>query len=101
MNDSVLYNLDGHVATITYNRPDALNAINGEMRRGLNEAFTRFRDEEDAWVAIVTGAGKAFCAGADLRRPDRHRRREDRQGRNRSMGGTAFSPPYGCRTDCT
>ena len=67
MNDSVLYNLDGHVATITYNRPDALNAINGEMRRGLNEAFTRFRDEEDAWVAIVTGAGKAFCAGADLR----------------------------------
>ena len=67
MNDSVLYNLDGHVATITYNRPDALNAINREMRRGLNEAFTRFRDEEDAWVAIVTGAGKAFCAGADLR----------------------------------
>src|SRR6187401_1600308 len=37
------------------------------MRRGLNEAFTRFRDEEDAWVAIVTGAGRAFCVGADLR----------------------------------
>jgi (E)-benzylidenesuccinyl-CoA hydratase len=65
--DNVLYELDGHVATITYNRPDALNAINGAMRRDLNEAFGRFRDEEDAWVAIVTGAGKAFCAGADLR----------------------------------
>jgi enoyl-CoA hydratase/carnithine racemase len=63
----VLYELDGHVATITYNRPDALNAINGDMRRGLNEAFARFRDEEDAWVGIVTGAGKAFCVGADLR----------------------------------
>jgi enoyl-CoA hydratase/carnithine racemase len=37
------------------------------MRRDLNDAFSRFRDEEDAWVAIVTGAGKAFCAGADLR----------------------------------
>jgi E-phenylitaconyl-CoA hydratase len=67
MGDTVRYDLDGHVATITYNRPDALNAINGEMRRDLNEAFARFRDEEDAWVGIVTGAGRAFCAGADLR----------------------------------
>jgi E-phenylitaconyl-CoA hydratase len=65
--DTVTYELDGHLATITYNRPDALNAINGEMRRDLNAAFSRFRDEEEAWVAIVTGAGKAFCAGADLR----------------------------------
>src|SRR5438128_3407477 len=65
--DAVLYELEGHVATITYNRPDALNAINGEMRRDLNDAFSRFREDEDAWVAIVTGAGKAFCAGADLR----------------------------------
>src|SRR5437773_3425912 len=67
VNDSVLYNLDGHVATITYNRPDALNAINGEMRWGLNDAFSRFRDDEEAWVAIVTGAGRAFSAGGDLR----------------------------------
>ena len=67
MADTVLYELDGHVATITYNRPHALNAINGEMRRDLNAAFTRFRDEDDAWVAIVTGAGRAFCVGADLR----------------------------------
>jgi E-phenylitaconyl-CoA hydratase len=65
--ETALYELEGHVATITYNRPDALNAINGEMRRDLNDAFSRFRDDEDAWVAIVTGAGKAFCAGADLR----------------------------------
>jgi enoyl-CoA hydratase/carnithine racemase len=37
------------------------------MRRDLNEAFARLRDDEEAWVAIVTGAGRAFCAGADLR----------------------------------
>ena len=67
MGDTVRYELDGHVATITYNRPDALNAINGEMRRDLNTAFARFRDEEDAWVGIVTGEGRAFCVGADLR----------------------------------
>jgi E-phenylitaconyl-CoA hydratase len=64
---AVLYELDDHVATITYNRPEARNAVNGELRRDLNTAFARFRDEEDAWVAIVTGAGKHFCAGADLR----------------------------------
>ena len=67
MTDAVLYELDGHVATITYNRPDRLNAINGEMRQGLNAAWTRFKEEDDAWAAIVTGAGKAFCAGADMR----------------------------------
>jgi len=65
--DAASFRLDGHVATITYNRPDALNAINADMRRDLNDAFIRFRDDEDAWVAIVTGAGRAFCAGGDLR----------------------------------
>lgn len=55
------------MATITYNRPEVMNAVNGELRRALNAAFARFRDDEDAWVAIVTGAGRAFCAGADLR----------------------------------
>lgn len=63
----VVYELDGHVATITYNRPESLNAINAEMRRDLNAAFARFREDDDAWVGIVTGAGRAFCAGADLR----------------------------------
>lgn len=66
-NDTVLYERDGHVATITYNRPEVLNAINGELRQGLNAAWDRFRQDEEAWVGIVTGAGRAFCVGADLR----------------------------------
>jgi len=61
------YHRDGHVATITYNRPEALNAVNGAMRQALDAAWTEFREDEQAWVAIVTGAGRAFCAGADLR----------------------------------
>ena len=69
MPGTVLYERDGRIATITYNRPDALNAINAELREDLNAAFVRFRDEEEAWVAIVTGAGRAFSAGADLRSP--------------------------------
>lgn len=67
MTEPVGYEQDGHVVTITYQRPEALNAINGAMRQGLNAAWERFRDDPDAWVAIVTGAGRAFCAGADLK----------------------------------
>jgi E-phenylitaconyl-CoA hydratase len=67
MTGAVLYERDGHVVTITYNRPDALNAINAELREDLNAAWLRFREDDEAWVAIVTGAGRAFSAGADMR----------------------------------
>ena len=69
VSDTVLYDKDGHVVTITYHRPERMNAINGQMREELNAAWLRFRDDTDAWVAILTGAGeKAFCAGADLKK---------------------------------
>jgi E-phenylitaconyl-CoA hydratase len=84
MSTSATYELDGHVATITYNRPDSLNAINGEMRGALNDAFSRFRDDEEAWVAIVTGAGRAFCAGGDMR---------DGAGSIGEFGGTFWEKP--------
>lgn len=63
----VTYELDDHIATITLNRPEARNAINGALRRELNAAWERFRDEEDAWVAIYTANGEVFCAGGDLK----------------------------------
>lgn len=62
----VLYNVADHVATITYHRPEKLNAINGAMREQLNATWQRFLADDDAWVAILTGAGRAFCVGADL-----------------------------------
>ena len=64
---TVLYDQDDHVVTITYNRPERLNAINGQLRIELNAAWRRFLEDESAWVAILTGAGRAFCAGADVR----------------------------------
>ena len=67
MAGTVLYERSGRIATITYNRPEALNAINGELRTDLDACWAQFRDDDDAWVAIVTGAGRAFSAGADLR----------------------------------
>lgn len=63
--ERVRYERAGHIATITYDRPEKLNAIDGAMRRGLNEAFAHFRADDEAWVGIVTGAGRAFCVGAD------------------------------------
>ncbi|MGE3536446.1 MAG: enoyl-CoA hydratase/isomerase family protein [Candidatus Tectimicrobiota bacterium] len=67
MADTVLYEQTEHIVTITYNRPERMNAINGVMREALNAAWLRFRDDADAWVAILTGSGRAFCAGADVR----------------------------------
>jgi len=69
MAGTVLYEREGRIATITYNRPEALNAINGELRADLNAAWEQFRADDEAYVAIVTGAGRAFSAGADLRDP--------------------------------
>jgi E-phenylitaconyl-CoA hydratase len=64
--DRVRYERAGHVATITYDRPDKLNAIDGAMRDGLNAAFDRLRSDDEAWIGVVTGEGRAFCAGADF-----------------------------------
>ena len=63
----VTYELRDHIATITLNRPEARNAINGQLRTDLNAAWTRFRDEEDAWVGVLTANGDVYCAGADLK----------------------------------
>lgn len=65
---AVLYEKRGRIAYVTINRPEAMNAINADVRRGLAEAFDDFRRDPKAWVAIVTGAGdKSFSAGADLK----------------------------------
>lgn len=54
------------VALITLNRPDALNAWNGPLNRDLHAALTWARDDDDVGAIVITGAGRAFCAGADL-----------------------------------
>ncbi len=59
---------DGHVTTITINRPAVMNAIHPPACVELSQAFDVFVADPDAWVAIITGAGdKAFCAGNDLK----------------------------------
>lgn len=58
---------DGHVLTVTLNRPEARNALSGGMLAGLYRAWRQLDEDDDLRVAILTGRGDVFCAGADLK----------------------------------
>ena len=70
----ILFRVDNGIATITLNRPDAMNSFTNQMARELRSAFDEVDANDDIRVVIVTGSGRAFCAGADL-----------------SAGGTTFA----------
>ena len=68
--NSIIYEkLDQGIIKITLNRPKSLNAINNELGSELKMAFEEVLDDTDASVGIITGAGRAFCAGADIKDP--------------------------------
>jgi len=62
----IRYEVADRVATITLDRPEQLNAFTGTMMHELIDAFDRVDADDDVRVVIVTGAGRGFCAGADL-----------------------------------
>ncbi|MCZ4500555.1 MAG: Enoyl-CoA hydratase [Marmoricola sp.] len=64
---SVRYETDGPIAIITIDRPEARNAVDGPTALALAEAFTAFEADASLDVAVLTGSGGAFCAGADLK----------------------------------
>lgn len=64
---AVLFEVVEGVATITLNRPDQMNTINADLSAGLMDALKQVRSRDDIRVAVLTGNGRAFCAGADLR----------------------------------
>lgn len=64
---TVLYSRDGNVGIITLNRPECLNAINGGLLRDFIAQLETAREDKDAISVILTGAGRAFCAGEDLK----------------------------------
>ena len=66
MNNAVLYEKKEGVAIVTLNRPERLNAVNDEIRAGLREKLDDAAKDEEVKVIIVTGAGRGFCAGADM-----------------------------------
>jgi enoyl-CoA hydratase len=64
---TIEYATEGHRAVITINRPDARNAVNGEVARGIEEAIDRLEADDGLWVGILTGVPPVFSAGADLK----------------------------------
>ena len=62
----VLTEKQDHVAMMTLNRPEALNALNSEVLSDMNDAFDELQADEEVRVIVVTGAGRAFAAGADI-----------------------------------
>lgn len=84
----VQYRREGQIGYVTLARPEKLNALSNEMYGALGDALREFDMDEDAWVGILSGQGRAFCSGADVRsrqqRPAEELRRE---------GG--ISGPYG------
>ena len=77
--ETILLEKKDHVAKLTLNRPDVLNAINKQMFADLNAGLQDVADDPDSWVLVLTGAGRAFCASADIK--------EERQG-----DGDRFAP---------
>lgn len=66
MNEEIQLDVQQGIALITFNRPDALNTFTSGMMEGLGETYRRCDEDDQVKVVVVTGAGKAFCAGADM-----------------------------------
>ncbi|MPZ44333.1 MAG: enoyl-CoA hydratase [Betaproteobacteria bacterium] len=66
MGEAVQYEVRGHVAYITLDRPEKKNALNRAMRKEVQDAFTHVKFNPDIWIAILTANGDTFCSGKDL-----------------------------------
>jgi enoyl-CoA hydratase len=64
---TIEFETEGHIGIITINRPDARNAVNGDVARGIEEAIDQIESDDSLWLGILTGVPPVFCAGADLK----------------------------------
>lgn len=64
--ETILYDVEDRIATITFDRPERLNALSHQMINELRTAYAAAEADDDVWIMIVTGNGRAFCAGADV-----------------------------------
>jgi enoyl-CoA hydratase/carnithine racemase len=95
---SIDYTCEGHVARITINRPEAMNAIDGAHNVALEEAWRRLNQDSQVRVGVLTGAGaSAFCAGADLKQliPAHHGAVRAGIRTPWAMGGITLEPHFG------
>ena len=88
--EHLLVERDGHVITLTMNRPEAKNALSPEMLAGLADAWDLIDSDPEIRVAILTGAGGVFCAGADLKAMNNAQNESDGAKRMREDAGLAW-----------
>ena len=71
LTEAVTFEVRGHYAVITINRPEARNAVNGAVANGIEAGIDRVEEDDDLWIGILTGVPPVFCAGADLKEINR------------------------------
>src|SRR5882724_10748765 len=76
----LLETIENGVALLVMNRPDKLNALNNELANALNQTFEKLGRNDAVRVVVLTGAGRAFCAGGDLAAIGKGRAAKDRSG---------------------
>lgn len=118
--EMVLYERKGNIAYITLNRPQVLNAVNSQLSQDVADAFLEFDADPEAQIAILSGAGRAFSSGADVRQQAQRAEGQERSRPARQPGlnlyplgntvnwkpviaavhGYALGAGYGMMTDC-
>src|SRR5580704_14109233 len=93
--ETILYEVADNILTITLNRPDKLNAFSGTMQAEMIDAFDHADQDDNVRAIIVTGAGRAFCAGADLSEGAKTFDRDARRGpvKRLANGAVDYSDP--------
>lgn len=92
--ENIILDVDGRVATVTLNRPEAMNAATDDLYRELGDAIGRVDEDRQIACMILTGAGKAFCAGADLKLKRDHLSMDEVRARHRWILKTVLAPIY-------
>lgn len=102
--EPVLYATADGIATITLNRPAAMNAMTNGLMRGISDALTRVVDDDSIRVVVLTGAGRGFCSGADLAQvaepPPKEEATENTTGTNSPDTGDAFNTAMRALMEC-
>ncbi len=65
--ETMTYERKGKIGYIMFNRPRSLNSVNSQVEIDLTDTFLEFDSDEEAWVCILYGTGRCFCAGADIK----------------------------------
>ena len=97
---AVLYEVQDGIATICLNRPDRMNAMNNALMQGISDAVNKVREDHSVRVVVLTGAGRGFCAGADLQQAADDSGAQQSDGNDSEQLGGTFNRALGDLMEC-